>query len=72
MQHQTPFLGFTMTMSETVSMMSINIDEIVMDMDIKVLMTLSTLALADEDYIREPQPVMKVEKQQQPQLHKMQ
>ena len=44
--------------------MTIDITEIVVDLDVKVLMTLSTVANADEDYIRGPRPI--IEKKRDP------
>lgn len=38
--------------------MSVDIDEIIVDIDISMLLTLSTVAIADEVYIKGPEPVV--------------
>ena len=47
-----------MTTSQKVSIMSITMTELVLDVDIKTLMTLSMIANVDEKDIKGPKPII--------------
>ena len=54
----TPFLNFGMTTSQTVSIISITMTELVMDVDVKTLLTLSMIANVEEKEIKGPKPII--------------
>ena len=57
-----PFLLFKMKMNDMSNYINVDIDEIKVDIDVKVLLTLSTIANADPSYIEGPKPIREKKK----------